>query len=398
MNRILTLLFAVFVCQHTKAAEAIFSYDISGTSAIFYNTSIDATAYTWDFGDGTTSTEAYPVHSYAATSSYRVVLIASSDCCADTAEAYVSFVCALTMTTIDAFESDTMLCVSESAMLIAPYGYFSYTWYLDNVYFTSSDEYTLSTNLPGTYRCIMHTAGGCGAVSNFLTLYNAPSNDATILYSSAKLIIGENIILSCSMPFQNYLWSNGSNAESITASTAGEYSVEVINTFGCSHYLYYTVEIDSTSIPVMTLENPTTLSIENIDLTDVANIVWFKNNEYFASGIVTGIEPTSSANYSAKINYDNGYVININAVEFSISNTVLSIDDAPNNGLVYFNNVAIEELPSTGTMQLYSSNGSKINTQSYTTGQHVDFNLTSGIYIIQFIASNSVIKTVRIRI
>lgn len=48
------------------------------------NTSIHATVYSWDFGDGTTSTDVHPTHQYNAPGTYTVQLIASSACNSDT--------------------------------------------------------------------------------------------------------------------------------------------------------------------------------------------------------------------------------------------------------------------------------------------------------------------------
>lgn len=46
----------------------------------FTNTAINATNFFWDFGDGTTSTDPNPVHTYASWQSTMVVLMASNDC------------------------------------------------------------------------------------------------------------------------------------------------------------------------------------------------------------------------------------------------------------------------------------------------------------------------------
>lgn len=61
---------------------------ITGTDGLLYtsNRSFGATEFTWDFGDGTTSTEREPVHSYGAEGEYEVQLIARNIFdCADTA-------------------------------------------------------------------------------------------------------------------------------------------------------------------------------------------------------------------------------------------------------------------------------------------------------------------------
>lgn len=41
--------------------------------------STDASTYEWDFGDGTTSTDANPTHAYTATGTFTVKLMAMSD-------------------------------------------------------------------------------------------------------------------------------------------------------------------------------------------------------------------------------------------------------------------------------------------------------------------------------
>jgi len=53
-------------------------------TANFTNTSTDATSYFWNFGDGSTSTTQNPSHTYAASGTYNVMLIATNGSCSDT--------------------------------------------------------------------------------------------------------------------------------------------------------------------------------------------------------------------------------------------------------------------------------------------------------------------------
>ncbi len=64
-------------------ASAGFSFVINGNTASFANSSQNAQTYLWDFGDGTTSTETNPMHSYTANGTYNVSLTAQSLACAD---------------------------------------------------------------------------------------------------------------------------------------------------------------------------------------------------------------------------------------------------------------------------------------------------------------------------
>ncbi len=52
--------------------------------ANFTNTTANGTSYSWDFGDGETSTSANPVHTYAADGIYTVTLTATNACGTDT--------------------------------------------------------------------------------------------------------------------------------------------------------------------------------------------------------------------------------------------------------------------------------------------------------------------------
>jgi len=60
---------------------ASFQFEVDANNflkVIFTNFSQNATSYSWDFGDGETSTEASPEHTYAAAGDYEVVLTATN--------------------------------------------------------------------------------------------------------------------------------------------------------------------------------------------------------------------------------------------------------------------------------------------------------------------------------
>lgn len=59
---------------------ADFSYTVNGSAYSFNNLSQGATAYLWDFGDGSTSTETSPTHIYAGGGAYVVKLQALNAC------------------------------------------------------------------------------------------------------------------------------------------------------------------------------------------------------------------------------------------------------------------------------------------------------------------------------
>ncbi len=78
-----TLLLGVFIitsCGKDEpdpiTGEALFTYEVDGYKVTFTNTSTvsGTVTYAWDFGDGETSTEKNPVHTYATKGEYTVAL------------------------------------------------------------------------------------------------------------------------------------------------------------------------------------------------------------------------------------------------------------------------------------------------------------------------------------
>ncbi len=59
---------------------ADFQWIANNLTVFFFNTSIYATDFTWDFGDGTTSNDVNPTHTYNAPGTYQVTLIAQNPC------------------------------------------------------------------------------------------------------------------------------------------------------------------------------------------------------------------------------------------------------------------------------------------------------------------------------
>jgi PKD repeat protein len=60
-----------------------FSYQVAGQSVAFTNLTSGGQAYTWHFGDGTTSSLQSPTHLYATAGQYTVILVAENSCGAD---------------------------------------------------------------------------------------------------------------------------------------------------------------------------------------------------------------------------------------------------------------------------------------------------------------------------
>lgn len=80
-----TLVKHQFIIVDPKANALFTAVDtlvfLSSANVIFTNTSTDATSYFWDFGDGSTSTDQNPWHTYGSAGYYTVTLIAYNSLC-----------------------------------------------------------------------------------------------------------------------------------------------------------------------------------------------------------------------------------------------------------------------------------------------------------------------------
>jgi hypothetical protein len=87
---------------HTQKSITIDGFDIAvanvvddelfvqlGNSIQFNNSSTNANNFVWNFGDGNTSIEQYPIHTYTSEGSYMVTLFATNGNCSDTDTLYV---------------------------------------------------------------------------------------------------------------------------------------------------------------------------------------------------------------------------------------------------------------------------------------------------------------------
>jgi len=75
-------IFATSCKPKAEAPKAMFEYEVNAddvTLVQFTNLSKNASVYKWEFGDGQTSTEFSPKHSYAESGTYTVVLTAEGD-------------------------------------------------------------------------------------------------------------------------------------------------------------------------------------------------------------------------------------------------------------------------------------------------------------------------------
>lgn len=134
----------------------------------FTNTSINATTYSWDFGDGTTSTLTSPSHTYTSSGLYDVSLIVSgAGTCGTGAD---------TLTLTSAIDITSGTAPTVEATCDNPFSYFYYSNKIQEFSFGDiTHEASLYTSSIGDFTCDYSTALVAGEYYN-LQLQNGGSN------------------------------------------------------------------------------------------------------------------------------------------------------------------------------------------------------------------------------
>ncbi len=100
--------YATFIIEDHLAGFMIDSLDCNGLTVTFIDTTSNAVAYHWDFGDGNTSSSPSPTHTYADTNSYTVQLTVQT-----------ATGCVSNLTVINALEFETCTAnVAQSSIAI----------------------------------------------------------------------------------------------------------------------------------------------------------------------------------------------------------------------------------------------------------------------------------------
>lgn len=82
-NGVGTSTFVFVAVNPTPDADFDYDFDFGSGTYEFNNNSLNATSYNWNFGDGFTSTEANPTHTFTAPGTHEVVLTATNGDCSD---------------------------------------------------------------------------------------------------------------------------------------------------------------------------------------------------------------------------------------------------------------------------------------------------------------------------
>jgi len=165
------------------------SFDNQTISGSGYNCNSSSDTYLWNFGDGNTSAEKNPTHSYAATGNYLVSLTSSNNQCVSVKTTTPLPICINPQPTAsftlssDAVCKGTIVSVNNTSITENTCGNLLYTWTVDGYvgsddclpnasawhFNTGSDKNSANPSFifdnAGSYRINLLVSNGCGSVS-----------------------------------------------------------------------------------------------------------------------------------------------------------------------------------------------------------------------------------------
>ena len=157
-----------------------FTESINGTTVSFTDTSADTDLWAWDFGDGNTSTQQNPTHTYTADGTYIVCLIALSNCGGDTS--CVAITVSNCTSPVASFTENINVGVVDFTSTSSTTGLTTYAWDFGDGQSATSENPTNTYAANGTYTVCLTVSDSCGidTICNAVTI--------------STIGIGENLI------------------------------------------------------------------------------------------------------------------------------------------------------------------------------------------------------------
>lgn len=191
-----------------------FSFEANGLAVEFENESVNAGSYFWDFGDGETSAEADPAHTYPTGGGYSITLIATNECGSDTASVFLELLLPPTAGfSADVTEGCAPLTVQFTNQSSA--NALSWSWTFEGgVPASSTEENPIVQYLsPGSYGVTLTVTNAAGDDTESYSDYIVVSEGPTAAFDA--FVAGASVSFSNgSSNSASYQWSFGDGSGS----------------------------------------------------------------------------------------------------------------------------------------------------------------------------------------
>ncbi|GAB4495889.1 MAG: hypothetical protein OHK0019_26280 [Saprospiraceae bacterium] len=238
------------------APTAGFTSSVDSLTATFTNTSQNAVSYSWDFGDGNSSNQANPTHTYSEDGTYTVVLSATNACGTTT---FTQNVVVITAPNAGFTANATTGCVAFTVLFddLSSANAVSWSWSFPGGNPSNSTEQnpTVVYNTPGVYDVSLTVTNSAGATSTFnqpgfITALGTPTTNFSSVTQGLTVSFTNN-----SQNASSYLWNFGDGATSSESNpvhvyqNGGTYTVTLTATNNCGSTTF-TQDIFVESVPI----------------------------------------------------------------------------------------------------------------------------------------------------
>ena len=295
------------------APTASFSSSADLLEVTFTNTSANATSYTWDFGDSQTSSEANPVHTYAADGTFTVALTATNECGSVTTTEEVTVV---TPPTAGFSAAVTEGCAPFTVQFSNESSENATSWqwgFPGGTPAASTDENPVVVyNAAGTYAVTLTVANAAGSdvysLTDYITVLPAPA--AAFDYLEAD---GTVTFTNASSNATSYTWDFGDSQTSTEENPVhsytedGIYNVTLTATNDCGSVTTSQNIVVAFQLPVafFTAENtsgcaPLEVTFQNLSSENATSFAW----EFSGGAPATSTDENPTVVYNAPGTFD----------------------------------------------------------------------------------------------
>lgn len=245
--------------RYNPVAKFTSDFDCTTNTVQFNNESTCTNGtiqYEWDFGDGATSTESDPKHTYNTFGPKTVTLLVKNppSTCVDTLSEVIY-----------TFErqkvgvaGDTSMCPCEKTIIYGKEAY-SYLWS------TGATTDSIEVSTPGTYWVIGYSQDkSCSSEPDSVVIKQSPVWDFSVDGNPYFCFGGQTKLNGNGA--KSYYWSTGQLADSITINQAGTYTVIGTNEYGCQ--ITKTIQVNQIALPKTDFSlSSQTINVKNSTIT-----------------------------------------------------------------------------------------------------------------------------------
>ncbi|MCX6757296.1 MAG: T9SS type A sorting domain-containing protein [Candidatus Nomurabacteria bacterium] len=225
-------------------------------------------------------------------------------------------------------QGPTTFCQGGSVLLMSSSSSGYITW-SNGPYHTNG----ITVNSSGTYT-VQLSVGGCSVTSPpvTVTVNQLPAPPTISTSGSTTFCDGDNVILTASVGFVSYLWTDGTNAQSTVVTTTGNYNVTGTDLNGCSS--------TGTSVPVLVKPLPTA----NIFAGGPTTLCFGNSVQLTATGGASYLWNNSVTTQTNIVSASGSYFVTVtgaNGCSKTSTPTVVTVNPLPNASITYGGNLAV---------------------------------------------------------